>query len=353
MTKNPLLVSACAAAMLVALPALAADPELVVFDWAGYEDPEFYKGYSEKHGDAPTFSFFGDEEEAFQKLRAGFKADLAHPCSQSVVKWNEAGLLEPFDTSKIPEWDNLMPGFKDMEGFTQDGKVYVVPVDWGATALTYRTDEVPEEDAQTLQSFADPKYQGRTSIGDNVDDAYALAFLATGVTDWTQATDEQFQKASDWLREAHKNVRSYWQDGSQLAQLIGSGEVVLAWAWNETATTMKAEEQPVEMNRDTKEGSSTWVCGYVNLVGGEGSEEKMYDFINAWLEPRTADYIVDAWGYGHSNEAAMAKIDPAVLESTGFADLEKYTDKTLWQAPIGPELREKMIAEFEKIKAGF
>jgi spermidine/putrescine transport system substrate-binding protein len=351
--KPTLTLSVCAAALATALPALAADPELVVFDWAGYEDPEFYKGYIEAHGEAPTFSFFGDEEEAFQKLRAGFTADIAHPCAQSVVKWNEAGLLEPIDTSRIPEWENLMDGFKEMEGFTVDGEVFVVPVDWGATALTYRIDEVPAEDAATLQSFVDPKYQGRTSIPDNVDDAYALAFLATGVKDWTKATDEDFEKASDWLREAHKNVRSYWQDSSQLAQLMASGEVVLAWAWNETSTTMKAEEQPVEINLGTEEGSSTWVCGYVNLAGGKGDDQKMYDFINAWLEPRTADYIVNAWGYGHSNEEALKQIDQAVLESTGFANFEQYTDKTLWQAPVGHELREKMIAEFEKIKAGF
>ena len=59
-----------------------------------------------------TFAFFGDEEEAFQKLRTGFKADVAHPCSQSVVKWRDAGLLKPLDTSRIPEWDNILPGIK-------------------------------------------------------------------------------------------------------------------------------------------------------------------------------------------------------------------------------------------------
>jgi spermidine/putrescine transport system substrate-binding protein len=269
------------------------------------------------------------------------------------VKWREAELLDPLDTSRIKAWDHVMKGFRDMPGFSDAGKQYVLPLDWGSTAMTYRTDLVDAADAATLASFADPKFEGRVSIGDNVDDAYALGFLATGVTDWTTATEAQFQAASEFLRKVNKNVRAYWQDGATLAQLMASDEVLIAWAWNETATTMQSEGKAVEMKRDTNEGSSTWVCGYVKLKGGEGSEDKLYDFLNAWMEEKTADYIVNAWGYGHSNAAGMAKIDPAVLEASGYDNPEQYADKTLWQAPIPSAMREKMIAEFEKIKAGF
>ena len=45
--------------------AQAADKDLVIFDWAGYEDENFYLSYIDKHGDKPTYSFFSDEEEAF------------------------------------------------------------------------------------------------------------------------------------------------------------------------------------------------------------------------------------------------------------------------------------------------
>jgi hypothetical protein len=44
-----------------------------------------------------------------------------------------------------------------------------------------------------------------------------------------------------------------------------TGEIVLEWTWNEVAHTLGFwEELPIAMNRDTKEGSSTWVCGYTN-----------------------------------------------------------------------------------------
>ena len=62
------------AAMALALPAFAADPELVVFDWAGFENQALIEGYVAKHGAMPTYAFFGDDDEAFQKVASGFKA---------------------------------------------------------------------------------------------------------------------------------------------------------------------------------------------------------------------------------------------------------------------------------------
>ena len=96
---------AVGAMSLASSSALAQDSELIIFDWAGYEDPEFFTAYTAKHGDSPTFTYFGDEEEAFQKLRTGFRTDAVHPCSQSVPRWIEAGLIAPLDTSRIDRWD--------------------------------------------------------------------------------------------------------------------------------------------------------------------------------------------------------------------------------------------------------
>ena len=132
------------AALATALSGLSlaahADSSITVFDWSGYEDPAFHEAFVDKHGFSPNFAFFADEEEAFQKLRAGFKADLAHPCSQSVPRWREAGLLEPIDPAKIPNWDKLNPELRDLPGFVYEGKPYWVPFEWGNSGLTYRTD---------------------------------------------------------------------------------------------------------------------------------------------------------------------------------------------------------------------
>jgi len=337
-------------------PALAEDGDLLILDWSGYEEPAFHPRYVEKHGDSPTFTFFGDEDEAFEKLRSGFKADLGHPCSQSVVKWRDAGLLQPLDTSRIEGWNDLLPGIMAMKDLatTADGTAWFMPWDWGNTSLTYNTENIAAEDVTSLKAFADPKFKDRVSLPDNVDDAFALASLAIGLKDWTQMTDAQFSAAADFLREVHKNVRMYWTDSTEIVQALGGGEVDLAWAWNDASTQLAAEGQPIASNKDTAEGITTWVCGYVLLKDAPGSVDKAYDFLSAVnADPEVAKYIVNDWGYGHANARSMEAVEPEVLAAKGYADVEKFVDKTLFQSPVPPELKLRMIAEFEKIKAGY
>lgn len=335
---------------LTATTALSQDADLLVFDWSGYEEEGFFVEYAAKHGSGPSYAFFGEEEEAFQKLRSGFKADVAHPCSQSVDKWFQAGLIEPWDLSKIPNYETLSDLYKNDATFVRDGKVYFIPGDLGMTGIAYNADEVKEDVVASLQVFVDPAYAGRISLPDNVDDAYALAYLATGVADWTKATEADFKAASDWMRKAHANNRAYWADGAELAQLMATGEVLISWSWNETPVQMVGDGYNIKFNREAKEGSSSWFCGYVNLKDGPGSEDKAHDFVDSFLSQATADYIVNEWGYGHSNTTAMGGFDAETLTSVGLNDISA---PQLAQLPMDNALREMMIAEFEKIKAGF
>ena len=72
----------------------AEDPELIVFDWATFQNPDFVKDYVTKYGMGPTYALFGDDDEAFQKMASGFKVDVVHPCSQMVSKYRDAGLID-------------------------------------------------------------------------------------------------------------------------------------------------------------------------------------------------------------------------------------------------------------------
>ena len=349
MMINRLLLTGAALA-LTAAPALAADGDLVVFDWAGFENKALIEGYVEKNGDMPTYAFFADDDEAFQKVSSGFRADVAHPCSQKVSSYRDAGLLEPWDISRIPEFANIAPRFLDSPIFKDDAGVWYIPTDYAYTAIAYNRAEVPAEDVATLQVFLDPKYAGRISLPDNVDDAFSLGLLATGVSNWTDITDAQFTAAADWLRKAHANTRAYWSDASELSQLMKTGEVVLAWSWNDGVAAMRRENLDVGFNRTPKEGVASWFCGYVNFKDSPGKEDKAYDFINAWLEHRSAKGLLENFGYASTNDASMKDISPEALKA---GDVDPVDGTLLSQTPISADQRGRMLEEFELIKSGF
>ena len=350
MSRLTKFVACTVAALTFSSAAHAGDPDLIVLDWAGFENPALIGDYVTQYGQMPTYSLFGDDDEAFQKVSSGFKADVAHPCSQMISKYRDAGLIEPWDVSRIPEFKNIAPRFLKSKIFVDDAGVWFIPTDYAYTAIAYNTETVPAEDVSTLQVFLDPKYAGRISLPDNTDDIWSLALLATGVSDWTDITEDQYQAAAAWLRAVHPNVRAYWADPSELSQLMASGEVQVAWSWNDSIALMRKENFKVGFQRQAKEGASSWFCGYVNFKDAPGSEEKAYDFINAWLAHGSAKGLLENFGYASANDAAMKEIP---MEQLVAADVNPIDTTLLAQTPIPTQMRDRMLKEFEMIKSGF
>ena len=95
---------------------------------------------------------------------------------------------------------------------------------------------------------------------------------------------------------------------------------------------------------------ASWFCGYVNFKDAPGSEDKAYDFINAWLAPPSAKGLLETFGYASTNDVAMKEISPDALKA---ADVDPVDGILLSQTPISAEQRGRMLEEFENIKAGF
>ena len=117
----------------------------------------------------PNFSIFAGEEDALAKVRAGFAADVMHPCNYSVGRFVNAKLAVEIDTSKLSNWKDIFPALQTAEGVVLDGKVVMAPADWGNASIAYRTDLV-DEDFKKNESwgiFYDDKYAGKVSMTDN------------------------------------------------------------------------------------------------------------------------------------------------------------------------------------------
>ncbi|MDA0952469.1 MAG: twin-arginine translocation signal domain-containing protein, partial [Proteobacteria bacterium] len=128
------------AAGVTAVPmtrAMAQD-DMTYFTRAGYELPEFFQAYIDKHGAPPNITFYGGTDEALAKMRSGFHVDVAHPFLQDVGTWADAEAIQPIDTSRLSNWPDLAPSLADDPGTRSGGQQFFAPNDWGITSVAYR-----------------------------------------------------------------------------------------------------------------------------------------------------------------------------------------------------------------------
>ncbi|WP_330696700.1 type 2 periplasmic-binding domain-containing protein [Fontisubflavum oceani] len=139
-----------AIALTIALPAFAQDDDLLVFDYSGFEDPAFHQPYVDTHGESPSFVFFGDEDEAFQRLVSGFQTDVTHICAGSVPRWQASGIIEPWNTDQITAFGDLDGSLVGEDIMAGSADLYFLPTDYGSTAVTYNTEQVTAEQVASL-----------------------------------------------------------------------------------------------------------------------------------------------------------------------------------------------------------
>ena len=326
---------------------------LSVFEWSGYDIPEFYPAYLEKHGVPPTFSLFAEEEEALQKLRSGFPTDISHPCSGSVARWRDAGTLRPLDVSRIEAWDDVFPTTKDIRGVKLDGEYYFLPWDWGNSSILYRPDLLPlGPDEQSYDVLLRPELKGKIAMFDSVDSTFAVGGLLTNAGNIFAMTDEEIEAATEVVRALHENTRFYWSSPTEFEQAMAAGELVAAWSWNSSIIDLGNQGIDVVF-MNPKEGIMTWICGFTAMSSGEASDDLVYDYLNAAMEPRAGKYLIEAYGYGHSNEQTYDIVAQDVLESLGILDPVALMAQGNFYDEIPADIREKMIVKFDEVKAGF
>ena len=145
--------------------------------------------------------------------------------------------------------------FRDLPDISAgDGKVWMVPWDWGNTSILYRTDLVEKPEA-SWNLLWDPTYSGRTATIDAVHDTPVVAAMLVGV-DPFDMDEAGLKKVEEKLREQRPLLAAYTTDMTSVEQSLASGELVAAMTWNASATALKKQGVPVEFMKP-KEGMLT------------------------------------------------------------------------------------------------
>ncbi|MDA0962015.1 MAG: extracellular solute-binding protein [Proteobacteria bacterium] len=332
----------------------SSDGQPTYFTWGGYDIPELFVPYQAKHGALPNFAIFGGSEEALTKMRGGFVVDVSHPCNQAMPRWVATGLFQPVDPSRLSNWGDVMPELVALDGNDAGGgNIWMAPFDWGQSSITYRTDLVDlgggEESWDILW---DPKYAGRLGSLAAGADAWWVGAIKAGVPFDQLDTEEAFEKISAVMREQRPLIRTYTDDTTTLEQALASGELVAALTWNSSAALLRSEGVPVAFAKP-KEGAMTWVCG-VMIHKEAPNLDLAYDLIDSLLSVETGKFMINDYGYGHSNTRSFDDFDEEMLSGLGLSKNPKdILQAGHFQIPQSQEWESRMNELWEQIKAGF
>lgn len=330
----------------------AIEDHATYFTWGGFDIPDYFAEYVEKHGELPNFSTFGSAEEAINKLNSGFVADIAHPCLTDVPRWVSTGLFQPVDTSRMSNWGDVIPALYDVPFNMVDGKPWLVPFEWGQTSVAYRTDLFELEGEESWDMLWDPRYAGKLGSLGAGGDVWWCAAIKAGVPFSEIHTEEAFTKISAVLREQRPLIRMYTDDTTSLDTALAAGEIVASMAWNSSVVSLQGQDVPVAFAKP-KEGALTWVCGMM-LHAEAPHLDSAYDVLDSLISESSAIFNMRDYGYGGVNQKAFKEFTDEELAALGLArNPSDILDTGHFGIPQTAEWDQRMTETWEQIKLGF
>ena len=137
------LLAAALCGLTLAGTAQAADRELKVYNWFDYITPETLTKFKQDSGIKLTYDIFDTNEALEAKLLTGNSGyDLVVPSNVFLAKQIEAGVFQPLDRSKLPNWNHLDPKLMKLIEANDPGNQYAVPYMYGTVLIGFNPDKV-------------------------------------------------------------------------------------------------------------------------------------------------------------------------------------------------------------------
>ena len=326
--------------------------ELNFMVWEGYTDTLFTRPFEEACGVKVNATYMGSSDDLVAKLRAGGTEtiDLISPSSDAATAIIEAGLAAPLDLGRIPSYNDLSEGFRNLKVARKGDAVYGEPWAFGPNPLIYDTTKVRPAPASWGELW-DRKYRNKLSLQDDIATLYMVAQYL-GMDDPNDPSklynlsDEELAKVKAKMLELRPNVRKYWVTAGDMTQLFQSREVVAGEGWPLMTNQLRQAKFPAG-ETIPKEGTTAWADHWVLTKGA-----KNLDAAYAWLEysaqPFTQKLLYDVTAYIVANPAAKNYMTPE--QAASQRDISDYGSKVnFWQ--WSPR-REKYQEIWNEVKAG-
>lgn len=343
MFKNFRNVMLGAVAALAVTAGAAQAEELRLLTWDGYYPQDVLDQFTEETGIEVKLTT-SNNEEMISKLRAtgGAGFDLVQPSQDRIAgAQRDYGIYKPVDMSKV-EQAQFIPSMLNAtaKNTEVDGEPYGLPHIWGSSGLVVNTETAPQ--VRDYTDLCDASVAGKVSYRLKrptlIGFAFAMGMDPFAAYDDIAAYKEIMGKVEAKLIDCKANVKTYWTGGDELKNLIRSGEVVAAMAWDAGGWDLHKDNANINFVAPAS-GALAWVDTFALPARGR-NDDAAYAFVNFVMQPEIAARITNASSYWTASTGADAFVnDEAKALFKGSFD-EKALDNVKWYPPVPAGLEE-------------
>ena len=279
--------------------------------------------------------------------------DVNETIGERVKAQAEAGVLQPIPLSAIPLWQYVRDFFKTPDPrWPEDRQIYgmiytddrtglwMVPTVFNFDSIGYRPDLIDEP--TSWADWLDDKHHGKAGLNVEPLTTFPRAFMALrtlGLVSGTNPgnpTREEIDTVVDYLIEKKRKgfFRAIWGDFGELVNLMASGEVVIADAWQPAVMAVKAQGIPCRY-AVPKEGYVAWSIG-ISVVKDTPNYDAAVAYIDFWLSGWPA-ITVSEQGYYSPYTTIKDQMDADLY---GFWYEGKPWSREAWRGIQPGELRD-------------
>ncbi|MGD9917415.1 MAG: PotD/PotF family extracellular solute-binding protein [Paenirhodobacter sp.] len=293
--------------------AMAGDigDRVVLATWPNYHDPDNFAIFQKDTGAAVQVNVFGSNEEMLAKLQAGGSGwDVFVPTNYTITTYVEAGLIEPLDLSKLPNYDAAAFEARFADAGTVDGKLYAVPKNWGTTGMSWDSSKskAPFTSWKEFFDVTMTDFSGRTIVHD-----YQLTTIGNALKyfgySFNSVDPKELADAEKLLIEVKPHLFAITSD---YQPPMRNGDAWLTMCWTGEGKQMN-RDMPEILFALGKEGGEIW-SDYYAIPKSAPHRDAAYALINFLIDPAVNAREAMAHGFPVADARVNALLPKEMLE---------------------------------------
>ncbi|MFT4607442.1 MAG: putrescine transport system substrate-binding protein [Urechidicola sp.] len=365
LSKAGTLTSIAAAVMIVGSTAASAAGTLNVTNWGEYIGEETIANFEKEFDIKVTYDAYDSQESVDAKLLAGNSGyDVVSHASSAVARLIPAGILQPVDKSKLPNFKHMRPEIMAQLSKNWDpGNQHIVPYMWGTHGVTYNEalvkETYPDAPIGSMDMIFNPVHMKELSkcgvaFLDSPTDIIPMALAYLGL-------DSSSTKKSDYkeVELLLKQIRPYIKTFDNYAyQRMPQKEFCVAVTWGPDGLLAMsgAEEANTGVLLDfflpEGQGAATlWVDGWV-IPKGAKNIENAHLFLNYMMRPDVGAADSNYTWYATANADSVELIDEAVTSSPAAFPTDEQVAQMYTTTPLPPKMERIRTRAWTSFKSG-